>query len=376
MAKSPPAPPPPPDPRVVSAAQTQSNVETAIANSLLNNISQYTPYGSMVYSPAGTATVGGQTIPLFNATQTLSPEVQALVNQQFGLTGNLNNLSNQAINTASGALGQTMDLNALPSLSQDYSGEAARLSQAAFDRQRALLDPVFADQQNTLDVSMANRGIPLGSEIYNNSYDTFNRSRNQAYTDAANQAVLAGYDLQNQLFGQNLTNRQNAFQELSYLQNLPIQQIATLMGSTPGVPQPQFNGFNASMVSPTDVTGAYLGSAQLAQDAWAQQAAMNSSILGGLFGLGGALGSAGIMKWSSESVKEHIEPAPSALEMLKKLTFKEWSYKGDPERHFGPMAEHWKDVTGLGNGKTIDLFDMLMVVAAAIKEINEKYTDA
>lgn len=370
MGKSIPAPPPPPDPRVVSAAQTQSNVETAIANALLNNISQYTPYGSMVYSPAGTATVGGQTIPLFSSTQTLSPEVQALLNQQFATTGNLNNLSNLAINTAANTLGQPIDLSALPSLSQNYGADAARLSQTAFDRQRALLDPVFADQQNTLDVSLANRGIPLGSEIYQNSYDTFNRSRNQAYNDAAAQSVLAGYDLQSQLFGQDMAQRQNAFQELSYLQNLPISQIATLMGSNPGVPQPNFNPYNPSGVNPTDVTGAYLGSAQLAQDAWAQQAAMNSSILGGLFGLGGALGGALIK--SSESYKENINEAPSALETIKKLTFKEWSYKGDPQRHFGPMAEHWKEVTGLGDGKTIHLMDVMFLIAAALKEIEHK----
>lgn len=374
MGKSIPAPPPPPDPRVVSAAQTQSNVETAVANALLNNISQYTPYGSIVYNPAGSATVGGQQIPLFSAVQTLSPEVQALVNQQFATTGNLNNLSNLAISTASNTLGQPIDLSALPSLSQNYGADATRMSQAAFDRQRALLDPVFADQQNTLDVSLANRGIPLGSEIYNNSYDTFNRSRNQAYNDAAYQSVLAGYDLQSQLFGQDMAQRQNAFKELSYLQNLPISQIATLMGSNPGVPQPDFNPFMPSNVSPTDVTGAYLGSAKLAQDAWAQQAAMNSSILGGLFGLGGALGAAGITKWSSESLKDNITDAPSALDTLKKLTFKEWSYKGDLQRHFGPMAEHWKEVTGLGDGKTISLFDMLALIGAALKEIDNKYS--
>jgi len=52
-----PSAPAPPDPMKQAAAQTSSNVSTAIANAALGNINEYTPQGSVVRKQTGTQTV-------------------------------------------------------------------------------------------------------------------------------------------------------------------------------------------------------------------------------------------------------------------------------------------------------------------------------
>lgn len=45
--------PEPPDPKVTAAAQTGTNVSTAIANASLGNVNQVTPYGNLTYTQSG-----------------------------------------------------------------------------------------------------------------------------------------------------------------------------------------------------------------------------------------------------------------------------------------------------------------------------------
>lgn len=54
--KDTPSAPPTPDPTAVSAAQTQSNIETARKNAELNRVNQYTPYGNLTYNKKQGAT--------------------------------------------------------------------------------------------------------------------------------------------------------------------------------------------------------------------------------------------------------------------------------------------------------------------------------
>lgn len=52
--------PTPPDPRQTSAAQTGTNIGTAIANNTMGMVNQVTPYGSLTYSSTGGGSYGGQ----------------------------------------------------------------------------------------------------------------------------------------------------------------------------------------------------------------------------------------------------------------------------------------------------------------------------
>lgn len=138
--KSDPAPPPPaPDPYRVAQAQTGSNVNTAIANSILQNANEISPWGTVTYKQVGSTRIGdpasggtaggggslksggvggggggaggdlksggfgglsglfggggsngGYDIPQFQRVVTLSPEQQKLYDQQTRLGGDLN----------------------------------------------------------------------------------------------------------------------------------------------------------------------------------------------------------------------------------------------------------------------------------------------
>src|SRR4249920_2965083 len=93
--------PTPPNPVATAAAQTGTNVSTAVANSYLNNVNQVTPQGSLNYNVTGeqqwTDPSTGQTytVPRWTSTQTLSPSGQAQQVQNDATRLNLATMGNQ-----------------------------------------------------------------------------------------------------------------------------------------------------------------------------------------------------------------------------------------------------------------------------------------
>lgn len=87
---------------------------------------------------------------------------------------------------------------------------------------------------------------------------------------------------------------------------------------------------------------------------------------------GSALGGIGtlISALSSRRRKHNIKPATGFLAALKKLPLYHWSYKGQTQRHVGPMAEEWQEIMGVGDGRTLNLFDMMSVVLGSLKELS------
>ena len=76
-----PSPHPAPDPNVIAAAQTGSNVDTAIASQLLSQVNQITPFGTSSFNQTGATNVGGNIVPQITQRQTLNP----LAQEQFDL---------------------------------------------------------------------------------------------------------------------------------------------------------------------------------------------------------------------------------------------------------------------------------------------------
>jgi hypothetical protein len=103
--------PQPPNPIQTAAAQTGTNVSTAIANSYLGNINQKTPQGSLTNEPTSTFTytdpTSGQTfsIPRWTQTQTLTPTGQATFEQGQQSQYNLAQMANQQAQSVKGILG-------------------------------------------------------------------------------------------------------------------------------------------------------------------------------------------------------------------------------------------------------------------------------
>lgn len=301
--------PDPPDPRETASASTTTNVGTAIANANLNNVNQVTPDGTLTYNQSGAYdwfdpyTKQTYNIPKFTATQTLSPEQQAIKAQTDKAKLNLGTLASN----------QSGFLNDYMSKPFDGSNEATEARLMELGRKR--LDPLFAQQQESLNTQLSNQGIKLGSTAYDRAQSQFGQNQNDAY---------------NQLL---LTGRGQAFSEAQALRNQPINEITALLSGSQ-VSQPNLVNSPTNQIPTTDVAG-------IISDNYQQRLAasqMSGGILGGLFGLGGKL-----IGLSDDDAKKDKTRHGDIGEGMGLWTFR---YKDEPKstpKHLGLMASEVED---------------------------------
>ena len=232
----------------------------------------------------------------------------------------------------------------LPTLPTDFEATRQQVTQSVFDRQLGLLQPEFTRQRESLEQNLADRGLPIGGEAYNQAVDRLERQQGEQQQRLAQQADLAGGQEAQRLFDQASTARGQLFREVAAegefglagqaqkfgqdaanvaqqnaarqqqiadqlranelnnmsrqaqlnermgLRNLQFNELAALLGG-PQIQQPTF--FAPSAVNT-------LGANQLAQsgaaNAYNQQMAGYGSDLGGLFDLAGSFGSAYLLR--------------------------------------------------------------------------------
>lgn len=120
MGKSMPKAPPAPDPYAVAQAQTNSNVKTGVANTLMGNANQYTPFGTVTNSIREWRDLGdGNGIPLYDQTITLSPEQQRMLDQQNAIGIGLGDQAISQIGRVGGILNSSL---AVPPTLQQLGG--------------------------------------------------------------------------------------------------------------------------------------------------------------------------------------------------------------------------------------------------------------
>ena len=259
-----PSAPKPPDPKETASAQTATNIGTAIAQGELNNVNQVTPEGSLTYDQTGTYDyvdpLSGQThvIPKYTATQTYSPQQQAIFDQSKAAQLNLAGTAADQSSFLRDYLGKPVDIN--------NESVESRL----FELGRKRLDPLFADQQERLTANLANRGIKGGSDAYYKAQEAFDQRQNDAYNNLL------------------LTGRQQGVQEALTERNQPINEITALLSGSQ-VSQPQFVPTGGNPIANVDYAGLVQDNynAQLGQ--YNSQVAQRQQLLGGLFGLGASV---------------------------------------------------------------------------------------
>ena len=284
MGKSAPSPPPAPDPAATAAAQGAINKETAIAQARLNQVDEYTPYGSSIYEKTGNVTDG---IDQMKRTTTLDPTQQAIVDKQNLIDLNLNTLAGEQLDRVSTNLADPYSYEGIVAAPAADAAARQQAIDAMYGQYTSRLDPRFADEQTTLETNLATQGIGVGSDAYNKAIESQGRTRNDAYTSAMNQAVLSGGAEQNRLFGLQGNARERAIQEQATLRNAPLNEITALTSGTM-INNPQFAAIPQTGIGAADITGptnlAYQG--QMAGYNARNQA--SNSAMGGLFGLAGA----------------------------------------------------------------------------------------
>jgi len=101
------------------------------------------------------------------------------------------------------------------------------------------------------------------------------------------------------------------------------------------------------------------------------------SFAGAATGLGAiGVGAKAAKAASDMNLKENIEPVTTddVIDQFAQLPIYKWTYKGDHERHIGPMAQDMKKIFGVGDGHTIALVDvmgLLMLLGKAIAEAQD-----
>ena len=255
--------PKPPDPVKTGAAQTATNIGTAVASQFLNNVDQYTPEGSLTYGQTGTYAftdpVSGETydIPTFKATQTFSPEQQALYDQGLQTKQGLSQLANEQTN-------RIQDV-----MSEPWNPDTAAIEGRLFDMGQQLMDPVWQQRQNQMEQNLANKGIVAGSDAWNNEM--------RGFTDARSREDL----------NLMMSGRGQALAELQAIRNQPINEISALMSGSQ-VSQPNWINPMQQSIPATDYAGLINNNYNQQLAASQAENASMGNLFGGLFKLGGS----------------------------------------------------------------------------------------
>lgn len=190
--------------------------EQAKLNALSGQVNEVTPFGTATYTtgPDGRVT----------RTSTLSAAEQAKLDQANALDSSIQGLASMFANQGAST----------------YASPFAGDSKALADRRRAVedqtfgafesrLNPYWERQRNTMEASLANRGIAPGSRGYATAMGDFSQQQNDAYLQAQNTAFGAGRQEADTLFNQDLTRYQ-----------MPMQMLTGLRGAVSGVNAPNF----------------------------------------------------------------------------------------------------------------------------------------
>lgn len=272
------------------AANTQGNadIQTALLNNIMGNPNRVNSDGSSsTYSQTGmyrVPKIGDRPafdIPIYTLMEMLSPQNQR-INEGLG------NVAEQGLGYVQNALNRPFDQNALPA-SMLNAGETG---QEAIMRR---LQPQIEKNRGFLEQNLANKGISMGSQAWQNALMQQGQQENDLYS----QAALQGIDLGQQA-------RQQAIQEQNFFRNEPLNMLNAVR-SGQQIVNPQFSQFNSAQASSPNLYGAAQNQyqAQLAQ-ANAQNAGQ-AGLLNGLVGLGSAAMMSPVGTFSDERLKSNIE---------------------------------------------------------------------
>lgn len=216
-------------------------------------------------------------------------------------------------------------MNVPSATSADFNTEAKNASDAYYKQQTQYLDPQFAQAQEQLDAKNANQGITPGSQADQTDQLNLANQKQQAYSNAQENAILQGPQNAQQLFSLSSAAQMQPLNEFNALRS---QSQATL---------PTFGQANQTAAAPTNTAAITQQAYQNSLNPYNAQIAANNQTTGGLFGLGGsALMAAAMM--SDIRLKENIK----YIGHEKGFAVYKFNYISDPDKipYRGVMAQH------------------------------------
>lgn len=395
-----PDPPETPNPYTTAAAQTGSNVNTAVANSFLQNANVYGPTGSSEFNVREYKTVKE---PRRNKDGTTMTE-RVWVPDGTPVTQNPASTKKETRWVGSGDNGSYQDFD-VP-VEGGQSGGGYYEDRPAYDTyeipqfdQKITLSPdqqQLLDNQETLGIKMGEFGIQqvdqlksvlgdpfkinnieglqnvsdfagdrsrvedalyarinpqlereragLDNKLANEGFTRGTEAYNQAmdeYTRQANDArlgvIMQGGNEQSRLMAQAAALRQAQIQEALLERSQPVNEIGALMSGSQ-VSMPQFAGFQGGQIANTPVGDYVYRTADLDQKNYQQQVAQANAANAGLMGLGGSVvkGFFGLPFMSDIRIKRDITRLATRRDGLGVYSFR---YKFGGGLHVGFMAQ-------------------------------------
>jgi hypothetical protein len=259
----------PATPDYAGAAQqtAKGNLDAARQATAANRVNQVTPYGTLNYSITGKDPYGN---PTWTSTSAFSPDQQALYDYDIASSKGLGQLQGKGLSYVSNMLDKPFDTSGLP---QTGINAGEQMSESIMRR----LQPNILMEQKRFDAQMANQGIPLGSEAYQNAKRNFDERQNDKLTSA----IIQGTDTGMRARGQ-------GFSEQAYQRNEPINTLNSVRSGSQ-VTNP--NSFFVNAPQQATTAGAdYLGAAGMTGNANIAAAnasnAQRNAMISGLFSLG------------------------------------------------------------------------------------------
>jgi len=395
--------PEPPDPKETSAAQTGTNVATAIANAVLQNPNQTTPWGSLTYS------FGNSNIPQIEEVRSYTEGTPAqsspsgsdnpLFGQLFGGMGvGGSEGSAGGYSTRYSVGGQTFDSyeqaqayqRSLPGYEEGsnytwtdpYTGETytiprVSVEQSLTEEGQQLQDKNVQTQLNLAGLAEQQSGFLQDYMAQPFSYSpgeyeswaqglydqlnsgTIDKNREALESRLLNQGVASGSEAYSRAMQDFTTSQQdsrNKFLLDAYStgmntalteRNQPLNEISALLGGSQ-VQQPTFVNPNISGIPTTDNASIIANDYNARMNQWQQDQAAGGSMLSSLGGLFSGLGNAGIiggsgsgalLALSDERAKDDKRKIGETEDGLGLYSFK---YKGDDRTQIGLMAQDVK----------------------------------
>lgn len=314
----------------VSAPSPSEYMPLVQEQARLNRVDTHTPWGSTTFNETPGTTVtetypedapfggkfGGRTrereVPgQIESRTTLSPELQRLFNRQVGMAGD--------------AVGDPRVRERQLAMALDPQSFNQDIEQAVFDRSMNLLQPGMEQDTRRFEQRMADQGLPMGGEAYDDAFDNLSRSQNQLRENAALSAVTAGNQAALQERGQNLGELQSLFGQDMAGRGQQFNELAAILGRSQVAP-----------TQPVDV----MGPANMAMNAnmanMQNQQAGKSSLVNAGTGLGAAY-----LLASDRRLKENIAKVG---ELSHDLGVYRYNFIGDDAERIGVMADEVEKV--------------------------------
>lgn len=332
--------PAPIDPSASAAAQGALNKEAVHESARVNQINTRGPFGDVTFS-------GEVGAPDRTQTLTLPAEVQKILDTQTGISGDLTNFASDFAPRVADSLStpfNTSDVSQAPTFDPD---ERQRIEQSLFDR----INPQFDRDEDRLRSQLANQGIGQGSEAFSSAFDDFNRGKTDARLAVTNQGGAEA----SRSFGLESQAHQQALSDALLNRTQGLNEVSALLQGAPAINTPQVNQPSQFQVAPGDFQGAQALNTQLQIANANRNAQSNNALTGGLFSLGGSLGSAAITQ-SDIRLKTNIRRVGEMDNGLPVYTYR---YKTGGPVQMGVMAHEVEKINpdavhDLGGFKGVD----------------------